>query len=177
VVAAGTTPQEAHALIEADLAALRAELGRHVISVDERDLPQVVADLLVERGLTVATAELGTGGLVAARLTEPEGFSRWFRGSSVPSVNPAHDGAVLARALAARQATIADVGVGVGPVLVPEDSTPQRPYGTVHVAVNLRGREICRQLSFNGDRARVRVWAADAALALVRLGVLGQDER
>jgi nicotinamide-nucleotide amidase len=176
VVAAGSTPEEAHALIEADLAALRAELGRYVISADERDLPQVVADLLVERGLTIATAELGTGGLVAARLTEPEGFSRWFRGSSVPDVNPAHDGAVLAQALAARQATIADIGVGVGPVIIPEDSTSRRPYGTVHVAVNLRGREICRQLSFNGDRARVREWAADAVLALVRLWVLGRGE-
>jgi len=176
VVAAGSTPEEADVMIEADLAALQAELGRYVISVDERDLPQVVADLLVERGLTIATAELGTSGLVAARLTEPEGFSRWFHGSSVPEVNPAHDGAVLAQALAARQATIADIGLGVGPVIIPEDSTPRRPYGTVHVAVNLRGREICRQLSFNGDRARVREWAADAALALVRLWVLGQGQ-
>jgi nicotinamide-nucleotide amidase len=174
VVAAGNTPEDADALIEADLATLQAELGRYVISVDERDLPQVVADLLVERGLTIATAELGTGGLVAARLTEPEGFSRWFGGSSVPDTNPGHDSAVLAQALAARQATIADVGVGVGPVIIPEDSTFRRPYGIVHVAVNLRGREICRQLSFNGDRARVREWAADAALALVRLWVLGQ---
>jgi nicotinamide-nucleotide amidase len=176
VVAAGSTPEEAHALIEADLAALRAELGRYVISEDGRDLPQVVADLLVERGLTIATAELGTGGLLAARLTEPEGFSRWFRSSDVPDVNPAHDGALLAQALAARQATIADIGVGVGPVVTPQDSTPRRPYGTVHVAVNLRGGETCRQLSFNGDRARVREWAADAALALVRLSVLGQGE-
>jgi len=174
VVAAGSTPEEAYALIEADLAALRAELGRYVISADERDLPQVVADLLVEHGLTIATAELGTGGLVAARLTEPEGFSRWFRGSSVPDVNPTHDGAVLAQALAARQATIADIGVGVGPVIIPEDSTSRRPYGIVHVAVNLRGRETCRQLSFNGDRARMRNWAADSALALVRLWVLEQ---
>jgi nicotinamide-nucleotide amidase len=74
VVAAGNTPEEAKALAEADLAALRAELGRYVISEDERDLPQVVADLLVERGLTIATAEIGTSGLAAARLTEPEGF-------------------------------------------------------------------------------------------------------
>jgi nicotinamide-nucleotide amidase len=178
VVAAGNTPEEAKALAEADLAALRAELGRYVISEDERDLPQVVADLLVERGLTIATAEIGTSGLVAARLTEPEGFSRWFRGSSVLDVNPASDDEeeALAQALAARQATVADVGVGVGSVIVPEDSTPRRPYGVVHMAVNVRGQETCRRLSFNGDRARVREWAADAALALVRLQLLEQDE-
>jgi nicotinamide-nucleotide amidase len=179
VVAAGNTPEEAKALVEADLAALQAELGRYVISEDERDLPQVVADLLIERGLTIATAEIGTNGLVAARLTEPEGFSRWFRGSSVPDVNPASDDEeeeALAQALAARQATVADVGVGVGSVIVPEDSTSRRPYGVVHIAVNVRGQEACRRLSFNGDRARVREWAADAALALVRLQLLEQSE-
>jgi len=174
VVAAGSRSEETAALVEADLAALRAELGHYVISEDERDLPQVVADLLVERGLTIATAELGTSGLVAARLTEPEGFARWFRDSSISDANSVSDdkGAGLAQTLAARQATIADIGVGVGPVIVPPDSDPRRPYGVVHVAVNVRGRETCRRLSFNGDRARVREWAADAALALVRLWLL-----
>ncbi len=187
VVAAGRTPEEAEALIEADLAALRAELGRHVISEDERDLPQVVADLLVERGLTIATAELGSGGLVAARLTGPEGNERWFRRSIVPDLklaslglpkdqNLADEETALTMASVARQAAEADIGVGVGAIAVPADSTPQRPYGVVHVAVNLRGREVCRRLSLNGDRVRVRQWAADAALALVRLQVLEQVE-
>jgi nicotinamide-nucleotide amidase len=176
VTAAGSTPEEAEQLMEADLAALRAELGRYVISEDERDLPQVVADLLVKRGLTIATAEIGTGGLVAARLTEPEGCERWFCGSSVPEVHPSHDGAELAQVLAAREATIADIGVGVGPIVVPEDSTVHRPYGAIHVAVNVQGRETCRQLSFNGDRARMREWAADSALAMVRLQVLERDK-
>jgi len=175
VAAAGSTPEETAALIEADLAALRAELGQYVISDDERELPQVVADLLVERGLTIAVAEVGTGGLVAARLTEPEGSSRWFRGGSAPDVGLSSDdeGAALAQALAARQTTLADVGVGVGPIIVPIDSVPQRPYGVVHVAVNLRGQETGRRLSLNGDRARVREWAADAVLALARLQILG----
>jgi nicotinamide-nucleotide amidase len=187
VVASGATLEEAGALVEADLAALRAELGKYVISEDERDLPQVVADLLVERGLTIATVERGTCGLVAARLTEPGGSERWFRRSLVfgpghgPSgstrgsdLPPEED--VLAMAQAVRTAAKVDVGVGVGPIVVPEDSTPERPYGVVYVAVNLRGQETCRRLGFNGDRARVREWAADAALALVRLWVLAQEE-
>ncbi|MDY7080575.1 MAG: molybdopterin-binding protein [Chloroflexota bacterium] len=178
VVASGHTPEETAVLLEADLAALRAELGWYIISENGRDLPQVVADILVEQGLTIATAELGTGGLVAARLTEPEGSMRWFRGASVPDLNPAcdDDGVALAQALAARQATIADVGVGVGPIIIPEDSTPDRPYCVFHVAVNLRGQETCRRFSSNGDRARVREWAADAALSQVRLRALEQGE-
>ena len=187
VVAAAATPGEAETLLATDLAALRAELGRYIISEDGRDLPQVVADLLVERGLTIATAELGTGGLVAARLTEPEGSERWFRRSAVvdeeiASLDKPRGGSLadeetaLTMASTARYAASSDIGVGVGAVAIPKDGTPQRPYGAIHIAVNLRGHMICRQLSFNGDRARVREWAADGALALVRLWVLRQEE-
>jgi len=187
VVAAGGTPEEAAGLIEADLAALRAELGRYVISEDGRDLPQVVADLLVERGLTIATSELGSGGLLAARLTEPEGYERWFSRSIIFRSDKEASGRgknstlsreddALAMANSIRQTSPADIGVSVGPILIPEDSTPERPYGVVYVAVNIRGKETCRRLSFNGDRARARQWAADAALALVRLRVLEWEE-
>ena len=187
VVAAAATPDKAETLLATDLAALRAELGRYIISEDGRDLPQVVADLLVERGLTIATAELGTGGLVAARLTEPEGSERWFRRSAVvdeeiASLDKPRGGSLadeetaLTMASTARYAASSDIGVGVGAVAIPKDGTPQRPYGAIHIAVNLRGHMICRRLSFNGDRARVREWAADGALALVRLLVLEREE-
>ena len=178
VVASGRTHREAKALAADDLAALRAELGRYVISDDERDLPQVLADLLVERELTIATAEIGTGGLVAARLTEPEGFSRWFRGGSVPDTHVSHsenEAVAQAESMAAQKVTVADVGVGIGPIIIPDDSTPERPYGVVDVAINVYGRQTCRRLSFNGDRTRVREWAADATLAQVRLRILEQD--
>ena len=187
VVAAAATPDKAETLLATDLAALRAELGRYIISEDGRDLPQVVADLLVERGLTIATAELGTGGLVAARLTEPEGSERWFRRSAVvdeeiASLDKPKGGSLadeetaLTMASTARYAASSDIGVGVGAVAIPKDGTSQRPYGMIHIAVNLRGHMICRRLSFNGDRARVREWAADGALALVRLLVLEREE-
>ncbi|MBL7064255.1 MAG: CinA family nicotinamide mononucleotide deamidase-related protein [Anaerolineae bacterium] len=182
VVASASLPAEAERLLAANLAVLRAELGRYIISEDGRDLPQVVADLLVERGLTIATAELGTGGLVAARLTETRGSEDWFRRSMIFSETDTfgrrkksrltYEDNTLTMASAIRQAVGADIGVGVGVIAIPEDSTPRRPYGVVHVAVNLRGRETCRRLSLNGDRARVREWAADGALALVREWVL-----
>jgi len=81
----------------------------------------------------------------------------------------------LTMASTARYAARSDIGVGVGAIAVPGDSTLRRPYGVVHVAVNLRGRTTVRCLSFNGDRVCVREWAADAALALVRLWVLGRS--
>ncbi len=171
IVATGKTPAETRALVEADLAALRTLLGSYIVSEDERELPQVVADLLVARGLTIATAEVGTAGLVAVRLTGPAGSERWFRGGNVAGTASAGEGEMAALALAAQAAALADIGVGVGPLIVPEDSTPARPYGLLHAAVNLRGRETAREFRFNGDRLVVREWAADAVLNLVRLCV------
>lgn len=184
LAANGATVEEAQRLLDADRAALRAELGRYVISEDERDLPQVVADHLVERGLTIATAELGTGGLVAARLTEPAGSERWFRRSTVlgserkapvtgENSRSTYEERARAMANAVRRTAEADIGVGVEAMVVAEDSAP---HGAVHVAVDLRGQTTCRQLSFNGDPVRVREWAADATLALVRLCILRQHQ-
>jgi len=171
VVATGETPEKAESLIGADVEALQAELGQYVISDDGRELPQVVTDLLAERGLTIAVAEVGTGGLVVARLTGVEGCEQWFRESGVPE-GGVGDPEALARTLAARQATCADIGVGVGPIVVPEDSTPDNPYSLIDVAVSVRGQETCRRLRAGGDRARAREWAADGVLALVRECVL-----
>ena len=172
VVAAGASDEEALALLEADLAALRAELGQHVISEDDRDLPQVVTDLLIERGLTVAVAEVGTGGLVAARFTASEQAERCFRGGTVPA---GAKGTPQELALTARETGLADVGVGVGGIVVPDDSTAERPYAALDVVVNVQGRETCRRLRFGGDGARMRQWAADGALALLRQCVLERD--
>lgn len=172
IVATGKTPEETQALIEADLITLRDLLGHYIVSEDERELPQVVADLLVERGLTIAVAEVGTSGLVSARLTEPAGSERWFRGGNVPGSGTAGNGEAQALALAAQAAALADLGVGVGDITFPADSTPARPYGLLHAAVNLRGRETAREFRFNGERRIVREWAADAVLNLVRLCVL-----
>jgi nicotinamide-nucleotide amidase len=173
IVATGKTPEEAEALIEADKAALRAKLGASIISEDGKGLPDVVAALLTEQEMTIAIAEVGTGGLVAAHITGAEGAERWFKeGSVIADGDESSEPEALVRALAAREATVADIGVGVGPIVIPDDNDPQNPYGLVSAAVNVRGHDHTHQLRLNGDRNRVREWAAYATLALVREALL-----
>jgi len=172
----------AEELIQADVASLRDALGLCIISDDGRDLPQVVGDLLLERGLTISTAEEGTAGLLAARLTAPLQSQAWFRGGTAQSADSAahepqatsatREAAALGLARNARTISGADIAVGVGPVVFPPDSTSERPYGTVYVAVDLGSRQSVRELSFTRDRVRIREWVADAALAQVRLALL-----
>jgi nicotinamide-nucleotide amidase len=183
VVGTAATGAVVDELVDADLATLRGEFGRYVISEDERDLPQVVADLLTDRGLTIATVEMGTGGLLAARLTQPAGSERWFRYGTVldsqrrqpdgpESGQPVQESLVLEQARDVRKKARADIGLAVGAIHIPENSTLWRPWGLTHAGVDLCGRGAARQLRVLGDRSRARQWAADAALAMVRLMLL-----
>ncbi len=141
--------------------------------------------------LTIATAESCTGGLLAARLTEPPGASDYVRGALVAYANDvkaalagvpgeliARHGAVsgeVAAALAegARVRVGADVGVGVTGVAGPGGGTPEKPVGLVCLAVAGPGdARLSRSVNLPGGRADVRDRATTVALHLVRRAVL-----
>jgi nicotinamide-nucleotide amidase len=144
-----------------------------------------------DRGLTVATAESCTGGLLAARLTERPGSSAWVLGGvtayansakeqllGVPAEMLAEHGAVspevaVALAEGARARFGADVGVGITGVAGPGGGTPEKPVGTVHVCVaGPDGRE-SRALRLPGSRTLVRDRSVTAAMHLLRHLLVG----
>jgi len=182
VAATGATPEEADALLAEDLTVLRAELGKHILSEDERELPQVVADLLLEKGLTLALAEVGTAGLLAARLTEPEDAFRWLTSASIhSSVSEAVDqiGAEAASempevtlASTIRRVSGSDIGLAVGGISIHDKSDAARAHGTVSVGIDVGGSTVHREIAFPGNRLRVREWMADSALSLLRNSLL-----
>jgi nicotinamide-nucleotide amidase len=183
IVAIGATASEAQALIDTDTAALYAELGANVISEDDRAMHEVTGDLLSERGLTVATTEVGSAGLLAARLTEPRGSDRWFRSGLVLSPLAAArlleetplDDEEAARMLArqARERTLADIGVGVSALFEPSNQSTRLPYRTVCIALSTSQEEWSDTLRFRVGRARQ--WAAEAALASIRQHLLDYE--
>src|SRR5687768_16083203 len=78
LTAEGASEREAGERIEALASGIRGALPGRIFSEDGRELHEVVADMLVERGLRLAVAESCTGGLLSARLTEIPGASRYF---------------------------------------------------------------------------------------------------
>ncbi|MEP6978881.1 MAG: CinA family nicotinamide mononucleotide deamidase-related protein [Thermoleophilia bacterium] len=162
-------------------------IERYLFSRDERPVEEVVLGLCRDRGLTLATAESCTGGLVSARLTSVPGSSDVFVGGVVAYSNEikrreldvpeqtfeAH-GAVseeTARAMAegARERLGVDVAVSVTGVAGPGGGTEEKPVGLIHLhAVGPDGE---RSVSFSvpSDRESIRRRAAVAALHLVRL--------
>jgi nicotinamide-nucleotide amidase len=173
--------------LDAAIVELRDVLGDSIYSVDGRALEAVVGDALRLRGFTIAVAESCTGGLLASRLTDVPGSSRYVdRGVvcysnrakvellNIPEALLAEHGAVsepvaLAMAEAIREQATATVGVGITGIAGPDGGTPEKPVGTVAIAV-VAGRETrVRTFLFVGAREQVKFQATQAALNMLRL--------
>jgi competence/damage-inducible protein CinA-like protein len=166
---------------------LRERAGRHLFVEDERPVEAMVLDVCRERGLTLATAESCTGGLVAARLTSVPGSSDVFLGAvvayadevkarelDVPADVLERHGSVSAETAAAMAAGArvrlgADVAVSVTGVAGPGGATPEKPVGLVYLHVEGPDGSLARRLDFPGDREAIRSRSAVAALHLVRM--------
>ncbi len=173
------------AALDAAVGRLAGAVGDCAFSDDGRSLEDVVGNLLQTRGWRIAAAESCTGGLLMQRLTDIAGSSAWVQGGVVAYANdvktsalgvPAEEieqhGAVsepVARAMAegARARTGADIGVAITGIAGPGGGSPDKPVGTVFVAVATDRSEV-RQFLFPGDRVMVRTFAASAALDMVR---------
>jgi nicotinamide-nucleotide amidase len=177
--------------VEALAAGIRQALPGRVYSEDGRELHQVVAALLRERALTLALAESCTGGLVAERLTRVPGSSAFLDRALVtysnrskvellgvdPAVIEAHGAvspeAAQAMAAGARQRANTDVAAAVTGIAGPDGGTPDKPVGLVFVALDGAAGTRVRRLHFPGERDRVRYQASQAALEMLRRGLLG----
>jgi nicotinamide-nucleotide amidase len=177
----------ADAALDAAVAELQAALGDSVYSTDGRPLEAVVGELLRARRATIAVAESCTGGLLASRLTDVPGSSDYVeRGAvcysnrskvewlGVPEALMEAQGAVseaVAEAMAAgiRSRAGVTVGVGVTGIAGPGGGTPEKPVGTVAIAVQTDDDARVRTFHFFGGREMVKFQASQAALNIVRL--------
>ncbi len=188
----GPEPAAVAAALDEAERRVRERLDVLVFSADGRGLPEVVLDLLVERGLRLAAAESCTGGLLGKLLTDVPGASRAFALSAVTYANEAKTavlgvpaellaahGAVsepVARAMAegARRVGGADLAVAITGVAGPGGGTPEKPVGLVHFALAHPGGTRVQARAFPPyERSFLRALAAHAALDLVRRQLLG----
>jgi nicotinamide-nucleotide amidase len=162
------------------------ELGDCVYSDNGDSLEQIVSYYLQMRNATLAVAESCTGGLVAERLTSVSGSSRYFIGGAVVYSNELKVqfadvpqdllddfGAVseqVAKALAdgIRKRCGTTLGLGITGVAGPTGGTAEKPVGLVfHALASESGTEVIKR-NFPGDRARIRWFASQQALDMVR---------
>ncbi|MFZ1919195.1 MAG: competence/damage-inducible protein A [Terriglobales bacterium] len=181
---------EAEARVEELAEKIEDEMGDTIFSRKGETIEQIVSYLLQMRGMTLATAESCTGGLLAQRITSLSGSSRYFLGGAVvysnelktqfagvPKALIDKHGAVsreVAQALAEgiRKRCLSSYGVGITGVAGPTGGTEQKPVGLLYVALAAEEGTQVVERNFPGDRARIRQFATEQALEMIRRALL-----
>ena len=176
---------------EAEVAALLGRLehevdhrlGRFIVAKDLDTLEVVIGRLMTSRGLTLAVAESCTGGLVGHRLTSVSGSSNYFDRGLVAYSNRAKAellnvprqvlndyGAVsqetaMAMAKGVMEASRTTLGLATTGIAGPGGGTPEKPVGTVYVALADRKQVGVKRYRFNGRRDQITTLTAETALS------------
>jgi nicotinamide-nucleotide amidase len=190
LTARGKNSEEAERLVQELADQIDKSLEEYTFARAEQTLEEVVGMFLTLKNATISLAESCTGGLVAERLTNVSGSSKYFMSgivcysneskmelAGIPPLLLEMQGAVseevargLADSIRARAKTT--IGVGVTGIAGPTGATPEKPVGTVHIAVSSPLETLHRRFSFPGDRTKVRWQASQAALEMVRRALM-----
>lgn len=165
---------------------IRTKAAEWIVTDRDEPLHAALGRLLAERHLTLATAESCTGGMIGSMLTEISGSSAYYLGGVVSYANSAkrdllgvseedltNHGAVsreVAEAMArgARERFGSDLAVSVTGIAGPTGGSPEKPVGTVWIAVAGSDGVTAKQMQFGSERAVTRLRAANVALDMVR---------
>ncbi len=173
--------------VEAQKEKMKAVLGNYVYTVGEEKLESIIGKMLIERKATVSCAESCTGGYIAHLFTSTPGSSKYFEGAvvsysydvkgkilGVKSETLNRVGAVSEECVREMlegllRATGTTYGIAVSGIAGPEGGTPDKPVGTVWIAVGSKEKIIAKKFQFFPSRTEnIRVFS-NAALNLLRL--------
>jgi nicotinamide-nucleotide amidase len=186
LTATAPTDTEAEHLLNELGDKIEEKLGINVFSVQGETLEEIVGRWLTVKQYTIATAESCTGGLIATRLTDIAGSSKYFLQGLVTysiaskvqllgiseeliSEKGVVSGEVAeAMAMGVKKISGATIGVGVTGIAGPGGGDSEHPVGLVYIGLASDIEVIHKKLQLPGDRERVRWLASNAALDLVR---------
>jgi PncC family amidohydrolase len=179
---------------EALFESLATRLGPTRIRRGETRPAQLLTDALLSRNARLAVAESCTGGLIGKYMTDLAGSSRVFWGGFLVYSNEAKtrllgvgkrvlaehgavsEQAVIAMARGAVEASGAEAGLSVSGIAGPDGGTPEKPVGTIWIAVaQTGGRCRARAFSFSGSRDMIRRRSAVAGMLFAEACLLDRD--
>ena len=194
ITAMGKDKEEAFAMTEPAVREVRQVLGDVVYGVDVDSLEQVVVQEMTARGLTLATAESCTGGLMGKRITDVPGASACYLGGVVSYQNEVKENLLGVRhetliskgavsedtacqmAEGVRKALGADIGISTTGVAGPGGGTPEKPVGLIYVGISTGDKTwAVRILRPRQSRENLRRLASSTAFDLVRRHLEGLD--
>lgn len=187
--AAAETAGAAAALVSEVGAKIEEALGNRIYSNDGSPLEAALGQLLKARGETLAVAESCTGGLLGGRVTSVPGSSEWFLGGfqvygkamktrllgldekMVDENGVVSEAVACAMADSARDRTGATYALSITGEAGPESASPGIDPGTVWIGMASPAGVAAKMFRFGGDRERVRAFAVQTAMNLLRLSL------
>ena len=160
-------------------------MGEYNIGMTNKQIEEIVGNLLVQHKLTLSVAESCTGGLIGHLITNVPGSSAYFRGGTLAYANEIKMGllgvsretldqygavckqTVLEMAKGVRKQLGTDLGISVSGIAGPGGGTPEKPVGLVWVGLSAPDREIAKCFHFIGNRQDVKQQSAEQALEIL----------
>lgn len=190
ITAKANSEIEANKLIEPVENEIRNILGDNIYGEGEVTLEDVIGEMLVNRGLTISTAESCTGGMVSSRLINYPGISQSLLEGVVTYSNEAKMNRInvkkeilekfgaVSHEVASQMAegvaktSGADIGISTTGVAGPGGGTAEKPVGRVYVGLYYKGKITTKELNLVGDRQKIRSKATINVLDMLRRELL-----
>ncbi|KYO65748.1 competence/damage-inducible protein A [Thermovenabulum gondwanense] len=165
---------------------IKRRVGNYIYAFDDQKIEDVVAKMLIEKGITIAIAESCTGGLISHKLTNVPGISKSLERAVVSysnkskiellEVNPEtieKTGAVSEKtaeemAMGIRINAKCDIGLSITGIAGPDGGTLEKPVGLVYIGYSDKNNTFSKKFLFKGKRQEIKERAANAALQLLR---------
>jgi len=180
-------------LIEHEVRKLYQVIPRYIFGEGELTLQEVIGQLLKVNKATLSTAESCTGGTIAHLITQVSGSSAYFKGSIVAYSNSVKEeilgvspelikinGAVSkpvveAMAKAVKEKLKTDYAIAISGIAGPDGGSPEKPVGTVWVAIISNKSLFSKELTFTNDRTRNIIRSSATALNMLRLMLIDEN--
>lgn len=188
----GEDAEELNAVLENAKNEVVSCIEEHIYGFGNDLLEQKIGELLLEKNLTIGTAESCTGGYLAHLITSISGSSAYFKGSVIAYSNEIKQhflgvkeetltsfGAVSEQTVSEMVAGAlkhlnVDIAIAISGVAGPTGGTPEKPVGTVVIGIGNKEKTIVKKLSFTNHRDRNIQLAAVVALVMTRKFLLNQ---
>ena len=190
ITAKAISEEVAMDLINPVIDKIEDRVGQYIYSQGESTLEDTVAEMLVNKNLTISVAESCTGGMVSSNLINYPGISSVFMEGCITYSNEAKMkslgvkketldkfGAVseetareMAEGIARRYNT--NIGISTTGIAGPEGGTKEKPVGLVYFGIYINGKVKAKRYIFNGSRQQVRLRATKTILNNLRLELI-----
>ncbi len=187
------TSKKASTLLKRTVLKLKNRAGKYIYSYNESPIEKETGDILAKKELKLSVAESCTGGLIASKITDVSGSSKYFlegivsysdkskikllgvKGSTLKTYGAVSKQTAIEMAEGIRKKSGADIGVSTTGIAGPTGAVPKKPVGLVWIGYSDANKTFAKEFVFTKYRLRNKEMASKMALEIIRRKLLDYD--